>query len=290
MLDNADMANIRQRKPLIALKFDHATILGRRVLIVDTPGLLDKSKEGNEILCKIISYNKSAPYAVILVLPVGRFTNEDALTHILADVSSTCMQVEINGFESKKAEIEAEIVLTETNARRRSLGNIRFIGELFKLKMLTEPIMHECVFKLLNSKDEESLECLCKLLRTIGKELDSEKAKDKDERFIKILFCMLISSVPRCLIILGGKFIRIHRLPSGDEDRRSIMLRLSSLIDRDDILKAAIKLPPRSGYSVVPDLPPSLSVRRGELLKERRDLSPESRRKTKLVYLRDALF
>ena len=53
----------------------------------------------------------------------------------------------------------------------------RFIGELFKLKMLTEHIMHECVFKLLSSKDEESLECLCKLLRTIGKELDSEKAK-----------------------------------------------------------------------------------------------------------------
>lgn len=43
--------------------------------------------------------------------------------------------------------------------------------------MLTEPIMHECVFKLLNNKDEESLECLCKLLRTIGKELDSDKAK-----------------------------------------------------------------------------------------------------------------
>ncbi|CAC5394452.1 FNBP1 [Mytilus coruscus] len=85
-------------------------------------------------------------------------------------------------------------------------------------------------------------------------------------------------------------FTAVHRLPSGGEDRRSIMLRLSSLIDRDDILKAAIKLPPRSGYSVVPDLPPSLSVRRGELLKERRDLSPESRRKTKLVYLRDAPF
>ncbi|XP_076087139.1 eukaryotic translation initiation factor 4 gamma 3-like isoform X1 [Mytilus galloprovincialis] len=87
--------------------------------------------------------------------------------------------------ESKKAEIEAEIVLTETNARRRSLGNIRFIGELFKLKMLTEPIMHECVFKLLNSKDEESLECLCKLLRTIGKELDSEKAKPRVDQYFQ---------------------------------------------------------------------------------------------------------
>lgn len=53
----------------------------------------------------------------------------------------------------------------------------RFIGELFKLKMLTESIMHNCVLKLLKAKDEESLECLCRLLSTIGKELDVEKAK-----------------------------------------------------------------------------------------------------------------
>lgn len=53
----------------------------------------------------------------------------------------------------------------------------RFIGELFKLKMLTENIMHDCVFKLLRTKDPENLECLCRLLTTIGKELDTEKAK-----------------------------------------------------------------------------------------------------------------
>lgn len=53
----------------------------------------------------------------------------------------------------------------------------RFIGELFNLKMLTENIMHDCLFKLLRAKDEESLECLCRLLSTIGKELDSDKAK-----------------------------------------------------------------------------------------------------------------
>ena len=41
----------------------------------------------------------------------------------------------------------------------------RFIGELYKLGMLTARIMHECVRKLLNSNpsDEESLECLCRL-------------------------------------------------------------------------------------------------------------------------------
>jgi translation initiation factor 4G len=47
-------------------------------------------------------------------------------------------------------------------ARRRSLGNIRFIGELYKFKMLTARIMHECVKKLLKTTDEESLECLCR--------------------------------------------------------------------------------------------------------------------------------
>lgn len=40
----------------------------------------------------------------------------------------------------------------------------RFIGELYKLQMLTVRIMHECVRKLLacDPRDEESLECLCR--------------------------------------------------------------------------------------------------------------------------------
>ena len=37
--------------------------------------------------------------------------------------------------------------------------------------------MHDCVVKLLRSNDEESFECLCKLLVTIGKDLDHEKGK-----------------------------------------------------------------------------------------------------------------
>jgi translation initiation factor 4G len=65
----------------------------------------------------------------------------------------------------------------ESKARRRSLGNIRFIGELFKLQMLTPNIMHQCIFNLLKAKDDESLECLCRLVTTIGKLLDHEKAK-----------------------------------------------------------------------------------------------------------------
>ena len=54
---------------------------------------------------------------------------------------------------------------------------MRFIGELFKLRMLTENIMHDCIFKLLRAKDDESLECMSQLMNTVGKDLDHERAK-----------------------------------------------------------------------------------------------------------------
>ncbi|XP_052760532.1 eukaryotic translation initiation factor 4 gamma 1-like isoform X2 [Mya arenaria] len=87
--------------------------------------------------------------------------------------------------ESKAAELKKELEYEESMAKRRSLGNIRFIGELFKLKMLTENIMHDCVFKLLRTKDPESLECLCRLLTTIGKELDTDKAKPRMDQYFQ---------------------------------------------------------------------------------------------------------
>ncbi|XP_016111957.1 eukaryotic translation initiation factor 4 gamma 1-like [Sinocyclocheilus grahami] len=79
--------------------------------------------------------------------------------------------------EEEKQRLKEDLEDTKDKARRRSLGNIKFIGELFKLKMLTETIMHDCIVKLLKNHDLESLECLCRLLSTIGKDLDFEKAK-----------------------------------------------------------------------------------------------------------------
>ncbi|XP_060219044.1 eukaryotic translation initiation factor 4G-like isoform X2 [Lycium barbarum] len=66
-------------------------------------------------------------------------------------------------------------------ARRRMLGNIRLIGELYKKRMLTERIMHECIMKLLGDYqnfDEENIEALCKLMSTIGEMIDHAKAKE----------------------------------------------------------------------------------------------------------------
>lgn len=87
---------------------------------------------------------------------------------------------------------QAEEEDARMKAKRRMLGNIRFIGELYKKKMLKEHIMHECILKLLGCEekkergqrtlvknvsawDEESLEALCKLMTTVGKQLDDVK-------------------------------------------------------------------------------------------------------------------
>ncbi|KAL6112478.1 eif4g3 [Pungitius sinensis] len=84
---------------------------------------------------------------------------------------------------TERERLQEELEEAKDKARRRSIGNIRFIGELFKLKMLTEAIMHDCVVKLLKNHDEESLECLCRLLTTIGKDLDFEKAKPRMDQY-----------------------------------------------------------------------------------------------------------
>ena len=66
-------------------------------------------------------------------------------------------------------------------AKRRGLGLVKFIGELFKLQMLTERIMHECIKQLLSNienPEEEDIESLCRLLITVGQAMDNERARD----------------------------------------------------------------------------------------------------------------
>jgi translation initiation factor 4G len=64
--------------------------------------------------------------------------------------------------------------------KRQGLGLIKFIGELFKLQMLTQPIMRGYVKILLGnveSPEEVEIESLCKLLAAVGASLDTQKAR-----------------------------------------------------------------------------------------------------------------
>ncbi|KAI1945317.1 hypothetical protein LOZ12_003917 [Ophidiomyces ophidiicola] len=74
-------------------------------------------------------------------------------------------------------------------AKRRGLGLVKFIGELFKLSMLSDRIMHECVKKLVDYEgvpEEAEIESLTSLLRTIGATLD--KSSDKGHIMMNAYF------------------------------------------------------------------------------------------------------
>ena len=95
--------------------------------------------------------------------------------------------------------------------KHRMLGNIRFIGELYKKAMLKVNIMHECLQKLLSldvddldngmckvapiqgtQPDEEDVEALCKLWQAIGKHIDKRSdPSDPNQDLIEQYFAYM---------------------------------------------------------------------------------------------------
>lgn len=106
-------------------------------------------------------------------------------------VDETAREVKLKEIEActdpeKKKELQFNLEEEERKIRVKSVGNVRFIGELFKQGMLTTKIMMQCLRMLLQSIEEESLECLCKLLTTIGRDLEINKNQDLKPTFLKM--------------------------------------------------------------------------------------------------------
>lgn len=90
----------------------------------------------------------------------------------------------------RKEEMKADFELENLKLRKRAVGTVHFIGELYKIEMLTSKIMRSCITHLLDPSmcSEETLECLCKLLSTVGKRLEK---LDKNKVDLSDYFVML---------------------------------------------------------------------------------------------------
>lgn len=110
-------------------------------------------------------------------------------------------------------EMEAEYQEKRMLMKARMLGNIRFIGELYRKGMLQERIMHECIMKLMgvavkdgtlalvhpsDNPDEENIESLCKLLATMGKDLDKGLAQAAMNGYFTFLEKVLLKDKRLC--------------------------------------------------------------------------------------------
>ena len=110
----------------------------------------------------------------------GWFAKETTAKAAAAKASDDQAIKAANEKKGDESELYSEEYYAAQKAKRQGLGLIKFIGELFKLQMLTERIMHECVKKLLGNvenPEEEEIESLCQLLKTVGQLLDVPKAR-----------------------------------------------------------------------------------------------------------------
>lgn len=64
----------------------------------------------------------------------------------------------------KRARAEEENV----QARRRAMGNMTFVGFLYRAALVTEKIVHVCIQDLLGDPSPEEIECASKLISTAG--------------------------------------------------------------------------------------------------------------------------
>uniref|UniRef100_A0A665V7R1 MIF4G domain-containing protein n=1 Tax=Echeneis naucrates TaxID=173247 RepID=A0A665V7R1_ECHNA len=73
------------------------------------------------------------------------------------------------------------------DTKKDSVSNIRFVGELFKSNLLSTTGMSSCIKRLLDLQHQQSLECLCELLKAIGRDLEVAIAKrDMDLLFHRL--------------------------------------------------------------------------------------------------------
>ena len=78
--------------------------------------------------------------------------------------------------EEGKRKVKTEFELLESKMRKRSLGNMRFIGELYLQQLTRQQIIHQNIIsRLLSTIEEESLECLCRFLTTCGAKLQADQ-------------------------------------------------------------------------------------------------------------------
>lgn len=111
-------------------------------------------------------------------------TTEAALAPLMEKLALYEKQNDRNGVN----EIKAQIAEEESTLRRRLVSTVRFIGELYKKDMLTMNIMKVCISMLIHeaatnrsnsNQANEKLECLCKLLLTVGEKLERKPVDDK---------------------------------------------------------------------------------------------------------------
>lgn len=131
----------------------------------------------------------------------GWKSREDAASAALATseedkarIAAKAAKGEEEAEETKEEQPQEAAMLSDEyyaaqKAKRRGLGLVQLIGELFKAEMLTKSVIVTCMVKLLsnvNDPDEEDIESTCKLLTTVGAVMERNHSSALDVFFDRL--------------------------------------------------------------------------------------------------------
>lgn len=120
----------------------------------------------------------------------SRYTFETLLIRVCQDKFVNRSQYSEKIINSTSDDIEEEE--KRYIAKQKILGNVKFIGELFKLEMLNAATLHKMLEQLLDKKSRpyptledrcEDMECLSQIFRTCGRQLDTDKSKNLIDQY-----------------------------------------------------------------------------------------------------------
>uniref|UniRef100_U5EPX1 Eukaryotic translation initiation factor 4 gamma 2 n=1 Tax=Corethrella appendiculata TaxID=1370023 RepID=U5EPX1_9DIPT len=121
--------------------------------------------------------------------------NENKANAFTSAIVNVCRDKFVNRVQYTEQIINSESVITDdveekkNVAKQRILGNIKFTGELYKLDMLPEVHLHNLLQEIIKKKYKtnesscEDMEYLAQLIKTCGKNMDTELGKQLMDQY-----------------------------------------------------------------------------------------------------------
>ena len=170
-----DLADPERLASVIDLVFDKA---------VDEPGFCELYAK----MCKVIGAKHDGFFTQLVKKCQEEFETSDLYHGLNIDSRKEAMEQET---DPQKKKIMSEELYEDMRLRRKKyLGTIKLIGEMYKFGLLIPKIIALCMTQLLDEVSNENLECLCSLLTTVGAKMACEEddaIKNYLNKTIKVL-------------------------------------------------------------------------------------------------------
>lgn len=163
-----DLKERERLNSVINLVFDKA---------VDEPGFCYLYAK----VCKVISQDNTDFNFLLVKKCQEEFETSDLYDGL--NVEERKIEISQEKDVNKRKLLHEELYEDMRLRRKKYLGTIKLIGEMYKLDLLLPKIIGLCMKHLIDEANNENLECLCSLIATVGQKMQKERDEEIRQAF-----------------------------------------------------------------------------------------------------------